>query len=59
MCYKGTVLYLFQIKHEVEISRLKKQLREKDNVIEEKMEELAEMSDKVETFEAVSYLPLL
>ena len=52
-CHK--VHILFQIKHEVEISRLKKQLREKDNVIEEKLEELAEISDKVETYESVSY----
>lgn len=46
----------FQIKHEVEIARLKKDLREKDNVVEEKMEELAEMTDKVELLETVSVL---
>ncbi|KAL4221886.1 A-kinase anchor protein 9 [Mactra antiquata] len=40
------------IKHEVEIARLKKDLREKDNVVEEKLEELAEMSDKVELLES-------
>ena len=43
----------------MEISRLKKQLREKDNVIEEKLEELAEISDKVETYESVSYEQVL
>ncbi|WAQ94515.1 PCNT-like protein [Mya arenaria] len=41
-----TDLHDFQIKHEVEIARLKRDLREKDNVVEEKLEELAELSDK-------------
>ncbi|XP_052799079.1 A-kinase anchor protein 9-like isoform X12 [Mya arenaria] len=40
------------IKHEVEIARLKRDLREKDNVVEEKLEELAELSDKVELLES-------
>ncbi|WAQ94540.1 PCNT-like protein [Mya arenaria] len=41
-----------EIKHEVEIARLKRDLREKDNVVEEKLEELAELSDKVELLES-------
>jgi len=41
------------------MARLKKDLREKDNVIEEKLEELEELSDRVELLETVSLQRLI
>jgi len=41
------------------MARLKKDLREKDNVIEEKLEELEELSDRVELLETVSLQGLI